>query len=94
MEGRPSVFDDFEFLNKPDDGTCRIDEPSKPGEIMKDPIDQTHWVWATRESDDSKFYFQHLSEDQMGRFIELLNGKKLKIGYPGYFYQLPYFIAR
>lgn len=30
-----------------------------------------------------KFYFQHLSEPQMLRFIEMLNEKKLKIGYPG-----------
>ena len=55
------------------------------------PKDCTHWV--TRETDDTKFYFQHLSEDKMVRFIELLNGKKLNIGYPGYFYSTPYFIT-
>lgn len=39
-----------------------------------------------------KFYFQHLSEERMKDFINLLNQKKLKIGYPGYFYNLPFFI--
>jgi hypothetical protein len=126
----------FEFLNKPDDGTCdycgslfgdefmkrleagdvelgptdksykvyvhniggkpflqshRIDEPSKPGEIMKDPMDQSHWTWTTREMQQCKFYFQHLSVDQQRRFIELLNAKKLKIGMPGHFYVRPFF---
>lgn len=38
-----------------------------------------------------KFYFQHLSEEQKKRFIELLNAKKLKIRDPGHFYKLPFF---
>jgi hypothetical protein len=40
-----------------------------------------------------KFYFQHLSQEQRTRFIELLNARKLTLGYPGGFYILPYFIA-
>ena len=39
-----------------------------------------------------KFYFQHLSEQEQDRFVQLLNEKKLKIGFPGHFYRLPYFI--
>lgn len=39
-----------------------------------------------------KFYFQHLDEAQQGRFIELLNAKKLHIGMPGHFYRVPFFI--
>lgn len=54
--------------------------------------DPSKWVWTTRETADSKFYFQHLSPDQCKRFIELLNEKKLKIDYPGRFYRLPFFI--
>jgi hypothetical protein len=51
----------------------------------------THWV--TREMSETKFYFQHLSEDQRKRFIELVNaGAKLE--YPGRFYRLPFFMAR
>lgn len=40
---------------------------------------------------NEKFYFQHLSSEQRDRFIELINAKKVKIGYPGYFYRLPFF---
>ena len=54
------------------------------------PDDCTHWV--TRDHPQAKFYFQHLSEEQKNRFIELLNEKKMKIGVPGYFYRLPYFL--
>ena len=55
------------------------------------PDDCTHWV--TREMTHGKFYFQHLSDEQKKRFIELLNEKKLKIGVPGHFYTLPFFMG-
>lgn len=45
---------------------------------------------ATREA---KFYFQHLDDAGMNRFIELLNAKTMKLAYPGHFYSRPYFIA-
>ena len=50
----------------------------------------THWT--TRERSSTKFYFQHLSEDQKKRFVELLNEKKIRIGAPGHFYTKPFFI--
>jgi len=56
------------------------------------PDDCTHWV--TRDNPQAKFYFQHLSSEQQTRFIELLNEKKMKIGMPGYFYRLPFFITQ
>ena len=40
----------------------------------------------------AKFYFQHLNEAQMTRFIELFNEKKLKYGRGFGFYVLPYFM--
>jgi hypothetical protein len=40
-----------------------------------------------------KFYFQHLSEEQRARFIELHNMGVMQIGYPGYFYVKPFFAA-
>lgn len=49
--------------------------------------------WVTSERDEAKFHFQHLSQDQKRRFVELLNGKKIRIGEPGRFYRLPYFIT-
>lgn len=71
----------------------RVDQPSKPGEVMKDPMDQTKWEWETREVQDAKFYFEHLSEDQKKRFVELLNAKRIRVGYPGHFYRLPFFVT-
>lgn len=56
--------------------------------------DPSKWVWTTRETNQTKFYFQHLSVDQRKRFVELLNEKKLKLDVPGYFYRLPFFIAK
>lgn len=43
------------------------------------------------EAREHKFYYQHLSEDQCREFIQLYNDKKMNIGYPGYFYSMPFF---
>ena len=53
-----------------------------------------HWVKIAPQSDTlhAKFYFQHLSDDERTKFIELLNAHELVIGMPGHFYQLPFFI--
>lgn len=40
---------------------------------------------------ETKFYFQHLSEDQRREFVELLNAGTMRIGYPGHFYVRPFF---
>jgi hypothetical protein len=53
------------------------------------PSNCTHYT--TREIDQTKFYFQHLSPEQQTRFIELHNTKHLKLGVPGYFYTPPFF---
>lgn len=53
------------------------------------PDDCDHWI--TRDITQTKFYFQHLSPEQQTRFIELINEKKVKIGMPGHFYNLPFF---
>lgn len=72
----------------------RIDEPSKPGEIMKDPMDQSHWKWETKETDRTKFYFQHLSVDQQNRFIELMNAGSLTFEMGMGFSPLPFFVGQ
>lgn len=41
-----------------------------------------------------KFYFQHLSRENCIRFVDLVNGKKINIGYPGRFYVSPFFMQR
>ena len=38
-----------------------------------------------------KFYFQHLTQADRDRFIELHNAGKMNIAYPGHFYVMPYF---
>lgn len=40
----------------------------------------------------SKFYYMHLSEEQRQQFIGLYNDGVMRIGDPGYFYVLPYFM--
>jgi hypothetical protein len=52
----------------------------------------THWV--TREISGTKFYFQHLSDVQKARFIELLNEKRVKFQGEMGFYVLPFFCSR
>lgn len=39
----------------------------------------------------AKFYYQHLSREQQDDFIALYNSKRMRVGYPGRFYQLPFF---
>lgn len=41
-----------------------------------------------------KLYFQHFTEEHKNKFIQLYNSGMMKLGYPGYFYQLPYFAVR
>lgn len=54
------------------------------------------WIKITTKNKkkQGKFYFYHLTEDEMIRFIELHNTKKLKLAYPGHFYVFPFFMKR
>lgn len=67
------------------------------GDIELGPTDKNYKVYVTNKDgaelgrEHSKFYFQHLSDDQMKRYIELHNDKKIKYGYPGYLYVQPFF---
>lgn len=83
-----------------DDGTC-----SYCGSLSGDafmclaeakaelgPTDKNYKVYVGSRS---KFYFQHLSDEQRQRFVELLNQSgALNIGQPGRFYRLPFFVTR
>lgn len=62
------------------------------GEPDHGPKECSHWI--TRDTTETKFYFQHLSAEQRHRFIELLNTNKIKLNVPGYFYVLPFFCQR
>lgn len=67
------------------------------GDIELGPTDKDYKVYVTNKGgaplvrDHSKFYFQHLSDAQMKRYIELHNEKKIHYGYPGYLYTKPFF---
>jgi hypothetical protein len=41
----------------------------------------------------AKFYYQHLDEGQMQHFVDLYNDNTMRLGLPGYFYRLPFFMA-
>lgn len=63
----------------------------RAGEMLG-PTDKTYKVYVG-EPNHSKFYFQHLSEDQRREFFELYRTDRLAVGYPGHFYVLPFFIT-
>lgn len=82
-----------------DSNTCPYCGSLNPEEFMQrlelgedelTPTDKSYKVYIGKTK---KFYFQHLSKEQMIRFVELLNKEKLRLGYPGYFYTRPFFIA-
>ncbi len=61
------------------------------------PTDKNYKAYVRHESfehGETKFYFQHFSQEDKQRFIQMLNDGKMKIGYPGYFYRLPFFAKR
>lgn len=65
------------------------------GDVSLVPTDKSYKVYVDGPGlNHQKFYFQHLSPEQQTRFIELYNAHKLRLGVPGYFYQLPYFCSR
>jgi len=76
--------------------TCSYCGSMNPDRFMEEaekgtkliPTDKKYKVYV---GDHRKFYFQHLRKEQQERFIELVNAGTLVIGYPGYFYVLPFF---
>jgi hypothetical protein len=70
-------------------------KPNKPDLTMAEKLSGRYdrklygTAAATRQN---KFYFQHLSRDEMQRFIDLYNNKTMKVGTPGHFYVRPYFM--
>lgn len=89
-----------------DDRTCSycgsldpellLEQISKGAELG--PTDKSYKAYVTlvdhRVAGAGKFYFQHFDDAQRARFIELLNTGAVKIGFPGHFYVLPFFIQR
>lgn len=48
--------------------------------------------WAGTGPNGGKFYFQHFSVAQRHEFIDMLNRREVRFGWPGNFTVLPYFI--
>lgn len=56
-------------------------------------LDSPNHTWVTRSMEETKFYFQHLSEEQHIEFVQLMNAGTIKFAIPGHFYVLPFFIG-
>ena len=87
-------------------GTCSYCGSLSPDQLFKaiedgceiGPTDKDYKVYLEGEGSPKvggacKFYFQHLDGEEQIRFVNLFNLKKIQIGYPGYFYKLPFFHA-
>ena len=99
----PEVF--MERLRKGDVSLCPTDKNykvyirNKGGEQFKrtyriddlSTTDRSKWIWTTDEVNETKFYFEHLSEEHKNEFIAFMNDKKVSLDYPGYFYRMPFF---
>lgn len=58
------------------------------------PTDKNYKAYLEHQPGFNKFYYQHLDQpEQRTRFIALLNGGKVKFGYPGRFTVLPFFLS-
>jgi hypothetical protein len=93
-----------------DDNTCSycgslnqdwLMDRLEAGTIELGPTDKNYKVYVENAGGEPfnvhgapKFYFPHLSKAQRQRFVEMLNEKKIKIGAPGHFYVLPFFVKR
>jgi hypothetical protein len=95
---KPRANDDFDLDSWRPDGTCSYCGSISPDELFTSieanekivPTDKSYKIYVGSER---KFYFTHLSEKEMQRFIDLFNSKKMNIGVPGYFYQMPFFMG-
>jgi hypothetical protein len=89
---------DSDFFRS-DDNTCSYCGSISAEEFFK-RVDAGEEITPTDKSykayignDNTKFYFQHLSDGDKRLFIEYLNNHRFDIAVPGYFYTRPYFIS-
>lgn len=81
-----------------EDGTCSYCGSVSPSLFFErvlagDEVGPTDKNYKAYIGERGKFYFQHLSEEEKNRFIELYNNKTMKLGFPGHFYSRPFFCA-
>jgi hypothetical protein len=78
------------------DGCCSYCGSMTPADLFKaieagteiTPTDKSYKIYV---GGAGKFYFQHLSDDEQQKFIDLYNAKKITLASPGYFYVTPFF---
>ncbi len=60
------------------------------------PLTLGHWVQVEPKQaiKHDKFYFYHLNREERIQFVVLLNAGQVKVGVPGFFYQLPFFMKK
>jgi restriction system protein len=56
------------------------------------PTDKDYKAYIKYKGAEPKFYFMHLDENGIRKYIELSEKKKINFSYPGFFYQKPYFL--
>ena len=89
------------------DGTCSYCGSLRPSLLFEaieagariDPTDKSWKAYvegpeAPKTRGAAKVYFQHLSVADRKRFVDLLNSGGIKLGYPGRFYVLPFFVKQ
>lgn len=77
----------FELMRRLEDGTIELEPTDKNYKVYVKATDGTDLKTV-------KHYWPHLDDQQKNRFIELLNARRINVGYPGHFYVLPYFCVR
>lgn len=61
------------------------------------PTDKTYKMYIRLDKHkEQRFYFQHFNKEQRAQFIAMYNmrNRPFLMGYPGFFYILPYFCGR
>lgn len=81
------------------DGSCLFCGSISPSELFTlvlsgvslIPTDNSYEV-SINDGDRRKFFFEHFSNSDIDRFIELYNNRTIQLTHPGYFYVLPFFM--
>lgn len=81
------------------DGTCSYCGSMKPEALFAaitegkeiTPTDKNYKIYV---AGIKKFYFQHLSGEEQKAFYKLYKDGKLKMEYPGHFYNPPFFFSK
>lgn len=96
--GKPCILSSANFEQK-GEGWVQITPENRStlplDEYQRKNYPDGHWVQLQPRGplDRVKFYFQHLSEEEMQRFIDLYNARKIKLDHPGHFYVKPFFMT-